>query len=143
MAQDPSEKIHLQADGIPVHLRVLQRAPNFFHQFRRQDLIRIQQQNPVVGERQRVHGPLAFLRPAARIIKLDHLRAVRLSNSDGVVRALRIDDVHFPTPASDCRQRGRLRASLRTGTITLTGRTGAAGLEFDASVSDFVSIIIV
>src|ERR1035438_5550094 len=45
-----------------------------------------------------------------------------------------------PTPASDSRQRGRLRASLRTGTITLTGSTGTVALAFDVSISDFVAI---
>ena len=95
MPQDLSEKIHLQANGIPVHLRVLQRAPNFFNQFRRQSFIRIEQQNPIVRERQCVHGPLALLRPTPRIMKLDHLRAARLRNRNCVVRALGIDDIHF------------------------------------------------
>ena len=98
MSQDPSEKIHLQADGISVHSRVLNRTPNFFRQFRRQDFIRIEQQNPVVRERQRVHGPLPLLRPAPRIVKLDHLRTTRLSNGDRVIRALRIDDIDFAEP---------------------------------------------
>src|SRR5450631_1615807 len=43
MPQDPPEKIHLQADVISVHLRVLQRAPDFFRQLRGQDLVRIEQ----------------------------------------------------------------------------------------------------
>src|ERR1035438_10169806 len=67
--QNPSEKIHPQADGISVRHRVWERAPNFFNQFRRQDLIGIEQQNPVAGKRQRFHGPLALLRPTARIMK--------------------------------------------------------------------------
>src|ERR1035441_8124001 len=48
-----------------------------------------------------------------------------------------------PTPASDSRQRGKLRASLRTGTITLTGSTCTAALDCDTSASDFVPIILV
>src|ERR1039458_2604863 len=48
-----------------------------------------------------------------------------------------------PTPASDSRQRGKLRASLRTGTITLTGSTCTAALNCDTSASDFVPIILV
>src|SRR6266852_9025286 len=93
--QDPSEKIQLQADGISIHSRVLNCAPNFFNQFRRQKFIRIEQQNPVVREWQRVYGPLALLRPAPRIMKLNHLRTARLSNGNRVVRALRIDDIYF------------------------------------------------
>src|SRR5208282_1073657 len=43
MSQDPSEKIHLQPNGVSVDFRVSKRVPNFCSQFRCQDFIRIEQ----------------------------------------------------------------------------------------------------
>ena len=72
MPQDASEKMHLQADGISIYRGILATLLRISSaKLRRQDFIRIEQENPVVSERQRVHGPLAFLWPAARIMKLD------------------------------------------------------------------------
>jgi hypothetical protein len=49
-----------------------------------------------------------------------------------------------PAPVSDSKQRGKFRASLRTGTITLTGKTtgksGAGARKGECAISDFASI---
>ena len=138
VAQLSSQKKHSQGNVIAVESRILNRFPDFLRKFRSQRLIGIQQQNPIIGKRQRVHRPLPLLGPAALIMKLHHLGAMSLRDLDRPVGALRIDDVDFSNSRSDARQRGRLRASLRTGTITVMGRIGAAfsfRTCFDSSIS--------
>ena len=78
MPQHAAQKMHLQADGITVHGGILNGGADFVGKFRRQNFVRIQQQNPVAGERKSVHRRLAFLRPASGIMKLNDGRAVSL-----------------------------------------------------------------
>src|SRR6267378_5488286 len=96
MSQSPPKKIHLQGNEIAIRVRVLNRLLDLVREFGRQNLIGIEKQNPVVSEGQSIHCPLALLRPASRIMELDDLGAMRLSNGHGIIRTLRIDDIDFP-----------------------------------------------
>src|SRR6202521_4195499 len=95
VSQSPPKKIHLQGNEIAICVRVLNRLLDLVREFGCQNLIGVEKQNPVVSQGQRVHCPLALLRPASRIMELDNLGAMRLSNDGGVVRTLRIDDIDF------------------------------------------------
>ncbi len=95
MAQNPTEKPGAQQDGVSIHRWILNRYANFFREVRREHLIGIEQQNPVVSDWERVHGPLPLLRPSALIMKLDDLGSVGSRDLDCFVRALRIDDEDF------------------------------------------------
>src|ERR1019366_3627023 len=68
---------------------------NLISQVRSQNLVSIQQQDPIILDRKRIESPLPFLRPAACIMKLHHLCAKRMGNLDGFVGALRINDIDF------------------------------------------------
>src|SRR4029077_368755 len=92
MSQSPPKKIHLQGNEIAVCVRVLNRLWDLVRELSCQNLIGIEKQNPVVSQGQRAHRPLALLWPASRIMELDNLGAIGLSNDGGVVRTLRIDD---------------------------------------------------
>src|ERR1700693_2744239 len=96
MSQSPPKKIHLQGNEIAIRVRILNRLLDLVRELGRQNLIGIEKQNPVVSQGQRVHCPLALLRPASCVMELDNLRAIRLSNDGGVIRTLRIDDIDFP-----------------------------------------------
>src|ERR1035441_8556759 len=95
MAQDLPEKMHLQANGISVAFAVADNATNFGREFACHYLIGIEQEDPVISQSQRVHCPLPLLGPTTRIQKLDYLCAMGLSDGDGIVSALGIDDIDF------------------------------------------------
>src|SRR6202171_3150878 len=96
MSQSPPKKIHLQGNEIAIRVRILNRLLDLVRELGCQNLIGIEKQNPVVSQGQRIHCPLALLRPASGIMELDNLRAMRLSNDGGVIGTLRIDDIDFP-----------------------------------------------
>jgi hypothetical protein len=96
MSQSLPKKIHLQGHIIAIAVRVLNRLSDFVREFWCQNLVGIKKENPVVSQRQRVHRPLALLRPASCIAKLDNLRPVILCKGRAVVATLRIDDINFP-----------------------------------------------
>src|SRR5882672_2839362 len=73
VAQWPPEEVHLQPDVVSVDLRILDAPADFISQFRSQSFVCIHEKNPIVGERQRVHGPLAFFGPSAVVVELHNL----------------------------------------------------------------------
>ena len=102
--------------------------PDFLGQFGSQRFVRIDQKNPVVGEGKRIHRPLTFLR-ASRPGSETAPPWRRMSVQSPPCRRCSANRRHIPRqpPRRDSRQRGRLLASFRAGTITLTGRdTGGA-----------------
>src|SRR5580698_7658426 len=87
--------MHTERNIAAVDMRVLQCAPNLFHQFWRQRLIRIEQQYPVKRQRKVVHSPLSLLGPPSLIVKLHNLSAKRLCNLRRRILTLRIDNVNL------------------------------------------------
>src|ERR1700675_1680890 len=80
MSQSPAQKIHLQGNEIAIRVRVLNRLLDLSRKFGCQNLVGVEKQSPVVSQGQSIHGPLALLRPSSRIMELDNLGAMRLSN---------------------------------------------------------------
>ena len=66
---------------------------DLFRQLWRDNLVGIEQQNPVVRERECVQGPLPFFWPTTFIIELNNLRSVCARDFDSFISALRIDYV--------------------------------------------------
>ena len=66
---------------------------DFLLKFGRQGFVCVEQQNPIEGERQILHGPLPFLRPTTLIVELNHLCAEGTSDFSSGIGALGIDDI--------------------------------------------------
>lgn len=93
MTKLASQEKHSQRDVVTIPRGILYRLADFAGEFRRQGFIGINKKYPFVAEGQRVHRPLALLRPASLIVKLHHLRAVRCCDLHSRIAALGIDDV--------------------------------------------------
>ena len=76
------------------------------------------------GQRQSVHCPLPLLWPSTSIVKLDNLRAIFFARSPQCHPCSANRRRTLRPFRAETKHRGKFRASLRTGTITLTG-TGA------------------
>src|ERR1700740_3401341 len=66
-AKFPSQKIELEENPIPNDIRIPNGFSNLITQIRSQHLVGIQQQDPIVRERERIERPLPFFRPAATV----------------------------------------------------------------------------
>src|SRR5581483_8567978 len=80
MAQPPPEKMHVQPDVVAADSWIANRALNFCMEFRRDGLVRVQEQDPFVLKGKRMQRPLPFLGPATAIVELNHLRSERARN---------------------------------------------------------------
>ena len=93
MVEFTSEKIHAEGDIVTVNAGILDCFLDFLRQFGSQRFIGIHQEDPVIGQRQRFHRPLALLGPTALVMELYDVRAVGLCDLCRRVRTLRVDDV--------------------------------------------------
>src|SRR5436305_8988436 len=80
VAQAASQEKYVQADEITVDCWIADSRLYFIRQSRSERLICIQQQNPLVSQRQHVECPLPFLRPSTAVIKLDYSRSAGSRN---------------------------------------------------------------
>ena len=74
--QGAPEKTHLQCDPIAVYVCPFDGPANFLAQPRGEYFVGIQQQNPFVRKRERIHRPLPLLGPTPLIMKLHDSGAV-------------------------------------------------------------------
>lgn len=95
VAKATTEEIHFERDVVSVGFGILEGAPDFGGKCGSQNLIRVEEKDPVISERQRVHGPLALLGPAALVVKLDDLCAVGFGDTGGVVGTPGVDQIDF------------------------------------------------
>src|ERR1700735_3666313 len=95
MVQFTTEKQNAERNVVAIATGILNRGPNLLRKLWGQGLIRIQEKNPVVGQGQSVHRPLALLGPASLVMKLHNFCAERAGNLDRVIGALGVDDIHF------------------------------------------------
>src|SRR6266446_1959533 len=70
----------------------------FRFRLRRQDLVGIKNENPVVAKPHVLECPVLFLRPGAIEFELHHLGAVLLGDRDGTIGTLGIDHENFVRP---------------------------------------------
>src|SRR5579864_7911855 len=68
----PSEKFQLEEHIVPLEPGIPNCLLHFSSQVRSQNLVGIQQQDPIVLERKRIECPLPLLRPAAVVMELHH-----------------------------------------------------------------------
>src|SRR5712692_4890065 len=95
MFENASEKQHTQRNVIAIKLRIFDCLSDLLDQFRGHDFICVEKQNPVVRERESIHGPLTFLWPSALIVELYDHSAVTAGDLDGFIGALRVDDTNL------------------------------------------------
>src|SRR3981081_1245707 len=95
VAKHSSQKMHAQSDVVSIAVRILNGFPNFLREFGSKNFVCIQEKDPVICQRKRVHGPLTFLGPAAVIVKLHDFRAKGAGDMLGFVAAAGIGDVDF------------------------------------------------
>src|SRR6478752_3217279 len=92
MPQPPAEKEKAAVDPIAANLsRLRDRLRHFLARGRRQNLIRIQDQDPFVPKRQSLESPVLLFRPGAAEMKLHYLRSVSFRHGRGIISAPRID----------------------------------------------------
>src|ERR1700719_1680229 len=74
-------------------------AGNFDRGFGRQNFVRIQNQDPLIFERQIFQGPIFLLRPLPVEMKLNNVRAKIFGNFSRTISALRINHENFVRPS--------------------------------------------
>src|ERR1700726_4880082 len=96
VTQPPAEKEKTSIDPIPGNVtRICDRVGKLLLRFRRQNLIGIENKNPLVLERKILQPPVFLLRPGSVELKLFHASAVLLCDSRRFIRALRINYENF------------------------------------------------
>jgi hypothetical protein len=60
-----------------------------------QDFVGIEEKDPVVGQGQCIHGPLALFGPAAAVVELDNFGAIGFGDAGCVVGTLGVDQIDF------------------------------------------------
>src|ERR1700730_4947707 len=92
MPQPAAEEKETAADTATGNrARVCNRLGNFLTRSGRQRFIRIQNKDPLILKRKMLQCPILLFRPNAVELKLHHLRAVPLRDSNRTIGALRID----------------------------------------------------
>src|SRR5579864_7224040 len=71
-AKFPPQKIDPKENLVPAEIAIANDLSNLITQIRRQNLVSVQQQDPIVLERKRIERPLPLLRPASMLVKLHH-----------------------------------------------------------------------
>src|ERR1017187_1764677 len=94
-AKLPPKKIDPKENPVPDEIGIANGLFNLISQVRSQNLVSIQQQDPIVLERKRIERPLPLLRPATMVVKLHHFCTKSTGYFDGGIRALRIHDIDF------------------------------------------------
>src|SRR5271168_2088178 len=74
VAKHPSQKMHAQSDVVAGVEGIADGLPNFFSEFRSESFVSVQEKDPVICQRKRIHGPLPFLGPTTVIVELYDLR---------------------------------------------------------------------
>jgi hypothetical protein len=82
-AKFPPKKIEPQENSVPDEIGIANSFSNLITQIRGQHLVSIQQQDPIVRERERIERPLPLLRPAAMVVKLHHFCTKSAGYFDG------------------------------------------------------------
>src|ERR1700730_18032136 len=99
MAQPAAEEKETPVDPVAHNLaRVRNRAREFRFSLRRQDFVSVEDENPIVLEREMLKRPIFLFRPDAIEFKLHHFRSKPLGNFRRAIRALRIDNENFVRP---------------------------------------------
>ena len=94
-AKFSSKKIEPKENPVPDEIGIANGFPNLIGQIWGQHLVSVQQQDPIVLERERIERPLPLLRPAPMVVKLDYFCAESAGYFDGRIRALRIHYIDF------------------------------------------------
>ncbi|HET6177598.1 MAG TPA: hypothetical protein VFE61_11740 [Candidatus Sulfotelmatobacter sp.] len=92
MPQNAAKKGHAKGNVVAVHLLVADAGANLLSKCGREDLVSIEQEYPVIRERNIVHRPLSLLWPTPLIVKLDHLGAERPRDFGSCVCTAGVDD---------------------------------------------------
>ncbi len=81
-------------------IRVLNDLPYFLLRFGRQAFVCIEDENPLVFERQVVEGPVFLFGPTAPVVELHDLSTLLLRDGNRTVRALGVYDEGFVNPVN-------------------------------------------
>ena len=121
VAKHPSQEKHAQSKIVAVVSGILYGLADFLRRFRRQYFVGIQEKNPVISERKRIHGPLTFLGPAPVVVKLHDLGVKGAGDLRRFVGAAGIDDIDFTSPAQ------RFQAARQVARLIANGNDHAHG----------------
>src|SRR2546428_600960 len=95
VAERAPQKEHLQCDVISIEVVILDRPAHLFREQWCEGLVGIEQKNPIVGDREGLHGPLPLFGPPAAIGELDYRRVERARDLGGFVAAVGGDNINL------------------------------------------------